>query len=82
MQATTIKLDSNLHSAIRRLKSRDQSLTAYVRELVSREEKRAGLEQAADAYRALLSAHEDEASWLGQWESAPLAEAPKGRRRK
>ena len=40
MQATTIKLDIKLHSAIRKLKPREQSLTGYVRELVAREEKR------------------------------------------
>ena len=81
MQATTIKLDSKLHVAIRRLKPREQTLTGYVRELVAREEKRAALESAADAYAALLASNEDEARWLAAWEAAPLAETPKRRRK-
>ena len=81
MQATTIKLDARLHTAIRRLKPREQTLTAYVRELVAREEKNAALEAAADAYTTLLSANKDEAAWLAGWETAPLSEAPKRRRK-
>ena len=81
MQATTIKLDARLHTAIRRLKPREQTLTAYVRELVAREEKNAALEAAADAYTALLTAHKDEAAWLAGWAAAPLAETPKRRRK-
>lgn len=81
MQPTTIKLDPRLHSAIRKLKARDQSLTAYVRELVAREEKRATLHAAADAYATLLARRKDEADWLAEWEAAPLAEAPKHRRK-
>ena len=81
MQATTIKLDARLHTAIRRLKPREQTLTAYVRELVAREEKNAALEASADAYTALLSTNKDEAAWLAGWEAAPLAQAPKRRRK-
>ena len=81
MQATTIKLDSKLHSAIRRMKPREQTLTAYVRELVAREEKRAALEAAADAYTALLAKNKSEADNMAAWESAPLADAPKRRRK-
>ena len=79
MEATTIKLDSKLHIAIRRLKPRDQTLTGYVRELVAREEKRCALESAADAYEALLASNKDEAGWLAAWEAASLAESPKRR---
>jgi hypothetical protein len=82
MDATTIKLDARLHAAIRRLKSRDQTLTAYVRELVAREEKRRALHAAADAYKALLARSKDEAESLAAWEAAPLAEEPQTRRRK
>ena len=81
MQATTIKLDSELHVAIRRLKPRKQTLTGYVRELVAREEKRRALESAADAYAALLASSKDEADWLAAWEAAPLAEPPMRRRK-
>ena len=81
MHATTIKLDTRLHTAIRRLKPREQSLTGYVRELVAREEKCAALESAADAYAALLAANKAEAAWLAGWEAAPLAGAPKRRRK-
>lgn len=82
MDATTIKLDPRLHAAIRRLKSRDQTLTAYVRDLVAREEKRAALHAAADAYSALLGRRKDEAQWLSDWESARLDQSPKRRARK
>jgi hypothetical protein len=81
MQATTIKLDPKLHSSIRRMKAREQSLTAYVRELVAREERRAALEAAADAYTALLARNKGEAEAMEEWESAPLADAPKRRRK-
>ena len=81
MQATTIKLDIRLHTAIRRMKSGDQTLTGYVRELVAREEKRAALEAAAEKYSALLAKSKDEAASLAEWETAPLAESPKRRRK-
>jgi hypothetical protein len=81
MEATTIKLDARLHSAIRRLKARDQSLIGFVRELVAREEKRAALHAAADAYTALLGSRKEEAGWVTEWEAAPLAQAPKRRRK-
>ena len=82
MQATTIKLDPKLHSSLRRMKPRTQTLTAFVRELVASEEKRRALEDAAEAYHALLAAHPDEAAWLAAWEDAPLAEAPSAKRRR
>jgi hypothetical protein len=77
MQATTIRLDPKLHSAIRRMKGREQSVTGYVRDLVAREEKRAALEKAAEGYAALLSKNRREADDMAAWESAPLAEAPR-----
>jgi vacuolar-type H+-ATPase subunit H len=72
MQATTIKLDAHLHAAIRKLKSREQSLTGYVRELVAREEKRTALESAAGAYAELLAKYPEEAAEMAAWEDAPL----------
>ena len=48
---------------------------------MAREEKRAALESAADAFDALVAAHKDEAAWLAGWEAAPLASAPKRRRK-
>ena len=82
MDATTIKLDAQLHAAIRRLKARDQTLTAYVRALVAREEKRSALHDAANAYNALLASSKNEAESLSEWEAAPLADAPRRRRKK
>jgi hypothetical protein len=81
MQATTIKLDPKLHSAIRRLKPREQTLTGFVRDLVAREEKQRTLESAAAEYASLLDTNKNEAAWLASWESAPLASAPKRRKR-
>ncbi len=80
MQATTIKLDPVLHSAIKRMKPGAQSLTGFVRELVAREEKHRALESAADAYGTLLKGNKNEAAWLSSWESAPLASSPKRRK--
>ncbi len=77
MQATTIKLDPKLHSAIRRMKPRDQTLTGFVRDLVAREEKLRQLGAAAEAYAALLDDNQDEAAWLAEWHSASLAKSPK-----
>lgn len=77
MQATTIKLDSKLHSAIRRMKPRDQTLTGFVRDLVAREEKHRQLGAAAEAYATLLDHNQGEAAWLAEWHSAPLAKPPK-----
>ena len=74
-----MKLDPSLHTAIRRMKPREQTLTAFVRELVATEEKRRALEEAAGSYQALLAVNKDEAAWLASWESAPLAEAPRRR---
>ncbi|MEI6535783.1 MAG: hypothetical protein WCN98_10615 [Verrucomicrobiaceae bacterium] len=62
MQATTIKLDSKLHTAIRRMKSQDQTLTGFVRDLIAREEKNRELEAAAEAYAALLDDKKSEAA--------------------
>lgn len=81
MQPTTIKLDAKLHSAIRRMKSPEQTLTGFVRELVMREEKKAALEAAAEAYAALLAKNPEEAGAMAEWEAAPLADAPKRRRK-
>lgn len=46
------------------------------------QEKPGVLEKAADAYHALLAAHRDEAAWLASWECAPLAGAPRAKRRR
>ena len=80
MQATTIKLDAKLRSSIRKLKPCDQTLTGYVRELIAGEENRRALESAADMYAGFIASNKDEAEWLRDWESAPLALAPKRRR--
>lgn len=80
MQATTIKLDPRLHSAISRMKPREQTLTGFVREMVDKEEKRRALESAADAYATLIKEDKDEAAWLAAWESAAFATAPKIRK--
>jgi len=80
MQATTIRLDAKLHTSIRKLKAREQSLTSYVRGLIASEEKRHALEAAADEYADLLASNKDEAAWLAEWESTPLAQAPRRRK--
>ena len=76
MQATTIKLDAQLHGSIRKLKPRDQTLTGYVRDLVAREERRAVLEAAAEAFIELIATNQAEAKAMAAWESASLAVEP------
>jgi hypothetical protein len=77
MSATTIKLDGELLARIESAKPPTQSVTAYVREVLRRDLERLTLREAAEEYRAFVSATPDEADWLCAWNDADLALAPK-----
>lgn len=82
MSATTVKLEEPLLREIRSVKPRGQTLTAYVREALSRDLRRRKLQQAAEEYRELLDSNADERRELDEWAQAPLATPPRKRRRK
>ena len=81
MSATTVKLESGLLREIARVKPAQQSLSAFVREVIERDIRRRKLKEAAHAYQALLAENEREHKDLEAWESADLA-APPTRKRK
>ncbi len=81
MKATTIKLEGALLSELEKAKPESQSLSAYVREILSRDLRRRRLAQAAVSYEEFLKGNPEEQSWLREWDAADLAGAPKRRRR-
>ena len=81
MSATTIKLDGELLRAIAEAKPAKQTLSAYVREALHRDLRRQQMRQAAETYRALLRTNAAERKALEEWEAAPLATAPRRRRK-
>ena len=82
MQATTIKLDGRLVERLRRLKPRDQTLTAFVRDVLEATVRRQKLRDAAESYAEFLRRHPKEASDMDAWASARLDESPRRRRRR
>jgi hypothetical protein len=76
MKATTVKVDGELLREIEEAKPADQSLTAFVREVLRREIDRRKLQQAALQYRAFVEAHHEERTWLEEWDRADLITAP------
>jgi len=81
MSATTVKLDGELLRAIAGVKPAAQTLSAFVREALHRDLRRQQMRQAAEQYRALLQSNPAERKALEQWEAAPLAIAPRRRRK-
>lgn len=77
MSATTIKLDGELLARIESAKPPAQSVTAYVREVLRRDLDRLTLREAAEEYRAFVTATPDEAAWLCAWNDADLTSEPK-----
>ena len=81
MPATTVKLEGALLKQIQALKPRQQTLASYVREALKGDLKRRRLAHAAQQYHAFLSANPAEREELSQWSNAPLATAPRRRKR-
>jgi predicted CopG family antitoxin len=81
MKATTIKIEGELLLELEKAKPESLSLSAYVREVLSKDLRRRKLAQAAASYEEFLAANPEEKSWLREWHEADLASAPKRRRR-
>jgi hypothetical protein len=81
MKATTIKLEGELLRELEKAKPESSSLSAYVREVLSKDLRRRKLTQAAASYEEFLAANPEEQSWLREWDEADLAAPPKRRRR-
>ena len=72
MPATTIKLESDLVQKVTELKPKDESISAYVRELIEREHRMRENRRAATVYRQFLQDNPEERGAMEVWESAPL----------
>jgi hypothetical protein len=81
MKATTIKLEGELLLELEKAKPESSSLSAYVREVLTKDLHRRKLAQAAVSYHEFLSANPEEQSWLREWGEANLAGLPKRKRR-
>lgn len=82
MSATTVKLDGKLLEAIAAVKSKKQTLSAYVREALERDLRRQQMREAAETYMALLRTNPAERAAMDEWEAAPLATTPRTRRQR
>lgn len=72
MPATTIKLESDLVKKVTELKSKDESISGYVRNLIVKEHK-ARENKAADLiYKQFLEDNPEERAAMEVWELAPL----------
>lgn len=61
VHATTIKLDGAFVSRLKTVKPRNETLTGFVRNVLSAEVRRQRLRTAAETYAELLREHPDEA---------------------
>ena len=74
MPATTIKLEADLVKKVTSLKPKDESISAYVRELIEREHRARANREAAGQYQQFLHENPEERAALEIWESAPLVD--------
>jgi hypothetical protein len=81
MKATTIKLEGELLKELERAKSPTESLSAYVRNVLIKDLRRARLVQSAAAYQEFLEANPEEQPWLKDWDEADLSTPPQRRQR-
>lgn len=56
------------------LKPKDESISAYVRELIEREHRARANREAAVVYREFLDKNPEERAAMEVWESAPLSD--------
>jgi predicted CopG family antitoxin len=80
MSATTIKLEADLVKKVTALKPKDESISAFVRELIEKEHRARSNREAALAYRQFLHDHPEERAAMEGWESAPLVDDIEGRK--
>lgn len=81
MKATTIKIEGELLRELEKSKPEYLSLSAYVREVLTKDLRRRQLAEAAASYEVFMAANPEEKSWLREWDGADLASPPKRRRR-
>ncbi len=81
MKATTIKIEGELLLELEKAKPESLSLSAFVREVLSRGLRTRKLAQAAVSYEEFLAANPEEQSWLREWDEADLTSTPRRRRR-
>lgn len=72
MSETTIKLEADLVKKVVALKPKDESISAFVRELIEKEHQARKNRAAAAAYQQFLEDNPNERAAMEVWESAPL----------
>ena len=82
MKANTIKIEEPILNDIYEVKPKEQSLSAFVREAVTRDIRRRRMAQAATEYLEFLDQSAKESQLLADWESASLELPPKTKGRK
>jgi len=78
MPVTTIKLESDLVKKVAALKQQDESVSAFVRELIEKEHRARTNHDAALTYREFLQNHPEERSAMEAWGSAPVVDDVEG----
>jgi predicted CopG family antitoxin len=76
MPATTIKLEHEWVEKVSKLKSKDESVSAYVRSLIEHEYRERQNRIAAQKYQQFLADNPEELAAMEDWESAPLGRDP------
>jgi predicted CopG family antitoxin len=74
MSATTIKLEADLVKKVSALKPKDESISAFVRELIEKEHRARENRASAVVYQQFLEDNPDERAAMEVWESAPLVD--------
>ena len=74
MSATTIKLEADLVKKVAALKPKDESISAFVRELIEKEHRARENRASAVAYQRFLEDNPEERAAMEVWESAPLVD--------
>ena len=72
MPATTIKLESDLVKKVTELKSKDESISGYVRNLIVKEHMARENKAAVLSYKQFLEDNPEERAAMEVWELAPL----------
>ncbi len=80
MPATTIKLEADLVKKVTALKPKDESISAFVRELIEKEHRARKHRAAAGLYQQFLQENPAERTALEVWESAPLVDDVESRK--
>lgn len=77
---TTVKIEAAVVREASSVLEAGQTLTSYVREVVSRDIKRRKLKQAARSYQEVLEKNSEEQREAGEWGQADLASPPTARK--